>query len=86
MYGTVYGTISRMLKTTVYLPEQLLAQLKRVAAERKESEAELIRTAIEEYTTRNGPRPTLPLFDGAGFPRDLAECDEEYLAEGFGRD
>jgi hypothetical protein len=76
----------RMLKTTIYLPGPLLAQLKRVAAEREESEAELIRTAIEEYTTRNGPRPTLPLFDGAGFPPDLAERDEEYLAEGFGRD
>ena len=78
--------MARMLKTTVYLPERLLAQLKRVAAERKESEAAVIRTAIEEYTTRNAPRPTLPLFDGAGFPPDLAERDEEYLAEGFGRD
>ena len=35
-----------MLKTTVYLPDDLHRDLKRAAAERGTSEAELIRTAI----------------------------------------
>jgi Arc/MetJ-type ribon-helix-helix transcriptional regulator len=86
MYGTMYGNIARMRKTTVYLPDPLLARLKRVAAERDESEAEVIRAAIEEYTFRNGPRPGPLLIDAEGIPADLAERDEEYLAEGFGRD
>jgi len=86
MYGTIYGNMARMLRTTVYLPRPLLARVKRVAADRQESEAEVIRTAIEEYTTRHGPRPRGLLIDVEGIPPDLAERDEEYLAEGFGRD
>ena len=86
MYGNMYGNVARMVKTTVYLPVSLLARLKRLAAERAQPEAEVIRAALDEFITRNGPRPTLPLFEGAGIPPDLAERDEEYLAEGFGRD
>ena len=86
MYGTVYGGMLKMMKTTVYLPESLLARVKRLAAEREQSEAEVIRTALDEFIARNGPRPTLPLFEGEGIPPDLAERDEDYLAEGFGKD
>ena len=81
----MYGNMPRMLKTTVYLPAPLLTRLKRVAADRSESEAEVIRRAIDEYTTTHGPRPTL-VIDAPGIPADLAERDEDYLAEGFGRD
>ena len=35
-----------MMKTTVYLPDELHTELKRAAKERGTSEAELIRTAI----------------------------------------
>jgi ribbon-helix-helix CopG family protein len=86
MYGTMYGTVPRMVKTTVYLPEPLLSRVKRLAAEQGRSEADVIRTALDDFVARNGPRPTLPLFDGEGIPPDLAERDEEYLADGFGRD
>jgi hypothetical protein len=86
MYGTMYGTLSRMVKTTVYVPAQLLARLKRVAKERSLSEAEVIRTAIDEYTSRHAPRPRMLLLDAPGIPSDLAQRDEDYLAEGFGRD
>jgi len=81
MYGIMYG----MKKTTVYLPDGLKQRLERVAEERRTSEAEVIRTALEEYTAKQRPRPRLPLFDGPGIPSDLAARDEEYL-EGFGED
>jgi Arc/MetJ-type ribon-helix-helix transcriptional regulator len=85
MYGTMYGNVPRMLKTTVYLPASLLERIKQVASDRSESEAEVIRRAIDEYTARQRPRPTV-LIDVPGIPTDLAERDEEYLAEGFGED
>ncbi|MBD0330605.1 MAG: ribbon-helix-helix protein, CopG family [Thermoleophilia bacterium] len=76
-----------MRKTTVYLPDGLKADVERCARELGRSEAEVIRAALAEYTARNGrPRPRLPLFHGTGVPTDLASRDEEYLAEGFGRD
>lgn len=73
-----------MHRTTVYLPDALRARVKRVAAERGISEAELIRSAIDEYTERVCPRPTLPLFDSK--KGNLAGRVDELLAEGFGRD
>jgi Ribbon-helix-helix protein, copG family len=82
----MYGNMARMVKTTVYLPQSLLDRVKRVADEQERSEADVIRTALDEFTARNAPSPTLPLFDGEGFPPDLAERDEDYLAEGFGQD
>jgi hypothetical protein len=76
-----------MVKTTVYLPESLKARVERVAAQEGRSEADVIRTALDEYTAeRARPRPTLPLIEGGNAPPDLAERDEEYLALGFGED
>lgn len=74
-----------MVKTTVYLPEQLKKRVEAVAEQEGMSEAELVRVAIEHYTTSHTPpRPKLPLFRGEA-PIDLAERDEEYL-RGFGED
>jgi hypothetical protein len=75
-----------MVKTTVYLPPALMRRLKHVAAERAEPEAKVIRDALDEYTQRHAPRPRALVFDAPGIPSDLAEHDEDYLAEGFGRD
>ena len=76
--------MTRMLKTTVYLTADLKARLGRVAAERGLSEADVIRSALEEYTARERPRPRIPLFNsGRG---DIADRVNEILAEGFGRD
>jgi metal-responsive CopG/Arc/MetJ family transcriptional regulator len=80
-YGIVYG----MRKTTVYLPDELKARLERVAIEQKRSEAEVIRSALAEYTNRERPRPRVPLFRGRG-TTNVAEQVDELLAEGFGRD
>jgi metal-responsive CopG/Arc/MetJ family transcriptional regulator len=38
--------VRRVIKTTIYLPEELHEELKRTAKERGTSEAELIRTAV----------------------------------------
>ncbi len=39
-----------MVKTTVYLPEELKARVERAAAAQGTSEAEVIRSAIEQFT------------------------------------
>jgi hypothetical protein len=74
-----------MVKTTIYLPEELKRRVERAARERATSEAEVIRGTLESgLPPLERPRPTLPLFNsGRG---DLAERVDELLAEGFGRD
>ena len=62
MYGTMYGNMARMLKTTVYLTDELKLRVEGVAERTGRSEAEVIRTALEEYTARERPRPRAPLF------------------------
>jgi hypothetical protein len=71
-----------MKKTTVYLPDDLKSALGRVAAERGQSEAELIREAVRDLIQNSeAPRPRLPLFS-SGDPT-LARRFEEEL-RGFG--
>jgi Arc/MetJ-type ribon-helix-helix transcriptional regulator len=70
-----------MVKTTVYLPDALKERVERLARERRVSEAEVIRAALEEYTARERPRPTLPLFD-SGEVEPVENFDE--VLEGFG--
>lgn len=72
-----------MKKTTVYLPDDLKAALGRAAVEEGQSEAELIRKAVEDLVRGLGrPRPRLPLFS-SGDPT-LAERVDEELRRGFG--
>jgi metal-responsive CopG/Arc/MetJ family transcriptional regulator len=72
-----------MVKTTVYLPEELKGRLERLARDQGRSEAELIRTALEEFTARERPRPTLPLFS-SGNVLPIDDWDE--AMRGFGED
>ncbi|MCP9484554.1 MAG: ribbon-helix-helix domain-containing protein [Gaiellaceae bacterium MAG52_C11] len=75
-----------MIKTTVYLPEELKARLERTAASRGQSEADVIRAALDQFTVeRERPRPHLPLVQSFGEP-GLSERVDEELARGFGRD
>jgi Arc/MetJ-type ribon-helix-helix transcriptional regulator len=74
-----------MIRTSVYLPEELKRRLERTARDRRMSEAEVIRAALEEHTAKERPRPRLPLFRGSG-KTNIAERVDEILAEGFGRD
>ena len=73
-----------MVKTTVYLPEDLKAALARVAAEQGRSEAEIIREAIGSLVSnRARPRPRVPLTpQGLGDPYAAEHVDE--LLEGYG--
>ena len=73
-----------MVKTTVYLPEDLKASLERVAAEKGRSEAELIREAIRSLVGGSSEvRPKIPLVAAPlGDPTAAERVDE--LLEGFG--
>lgn len=71
-----------MIKTTIYLPEELKRRLAGLAEREGRSEAELIREAIASLIERVGsPRPRLPLFSSGD--ATLAERVDEALA-GFG--
>ena len=72
-----------MEKTTVYLPLQLKRALTRVARQRRCSEAELLREAVQRLTgDAEPPPPRLPLFRAKG--PSIAE-DVDRALEGFGR-
>lgn len=78
----MYGTMGGMRKTTVYLTDELKAQLAEAAALSGRSEADLIREGIQTVSVRVAPaKLRLPLF-ASGQP-DLAERTDELLA-GFG--
>lgn len=74
-----------MVKTTVYLPEELKERLAQAAQVSGESEARIIRSAIEVWLAGLLPRRhssllgTIELRDP-----DLPYKVDEYLAQGFG--
>jgi hypothetical protein len=72
-----------MYKTTIYLPDELKAELERTATETRRSEAEIIRDgirlAIAQYQP---PAPHSGIFD-SGDPGLSERVDE--LLQGFGR-
>jgi hypothetical protein len=71
-----------MTKTTVYLPTELKRALRRVAGQRRCSEAALLREAVTRLTAEaESPVPTLPLFRASG--PSIAE-DVDSALEGFG--
>jgi len=84
MYGIMYGIMYGMRKTTVYLPTGLKSALERIASEEGRSEAEIIRSAIQQAVNRRQrPLPRIPLFElGAEDPTAAERVDE--LLDGFG--
>ncbi len=71
-----------MHKTTIYLPDDLKAELVRAAVATGRSEADLIREGIRMALDRCAPpTPTIPIFVSAD--PAFAEHADEYLA-GFG--
>lgn len=66
-----------MEKTTVYLPADLKAAVKRTAQGRGVSEAELIRKALRTEVGSERPRPRGGLFSSTEL---VAARDEELLA------
>jgi hypothetical protein len=77
MYGMMYG----MVRTTIYLPETLKAELARAAAEEGRTEADLIREGVEQLLRSRSAEPRLPLFQSGR--ADLADNVDTLLA-GFG--
>ena len=69
-----------MEKTTLYLPDDLKAVIKRVAAQQGVSEAEVIRQSLRQVLGDARPRPRGGVFS-SGQP--IARRAEELLA-GFG--
>lgn len=74
--STIYG----MDKTTVYLPRELTAAVKRVARRRGVSEAEVIRESIRAAVGDVRPVPRGGLYSGA---EPIARRAEDLL-DGFG--
>lgn len=69
-----------MEKTTVYLPPDLKAAVKRAATSRGVSEAEVIRESIRAEVAPDKPKPRAALFS-SGEP--MADRVDELL-DGFG--
>jgi hypothetical protein len=74
-----------MVKTTVYLPDDLKQRLEEAARVSGESEARIIRSAIEEWLETLLPRPE-PHWGTIEFgDPSLAERVDDVLDEGFGQ-
>jgi len=71
-----------MKRTTVYFPEELKERLELEAKRRNVTEAELIRTSVENYLQRPRPRGGFLTMDTGGL---TSENIDEFL-EGFGED
>jgi len=69
-----------MEKTTIYLPDDLKAAVKRVAEQRGVSEAEVIRESVRAGVAGSRPRPRGGLYTGT---EPIARRADELL-DGFG--
>lgn len=75
-----------MVKTSVYLPEELKDQLSAASRASGESEATIIRSALEQWLAGILRPRNSPHWGTVGFADpDLADKVDEVLAEGFGR-
>lgn len=75
--GTIYG----MVKTTLYLPDELKRAVESEARRRGVSEAEVIRASLQQALAPTRPRPRGGIVNGA---EPIADRVDELLAEGFG--
>lgn len=79
-YGVAYG----VKKTTIYLPDEMKAEIEKIASAENRSEADVIRDAIlQRIAARTPPAPRIPLFETELADPTVAERVEELL-EGFG--
>lgn len=74
-----------MVKTSVYLPDDLKDRLAEAARVSGDSEARIIRSALEQWLASMLPRPRSKLLGSINFgDPDLPGKVDEILAEGFG--
>jgi len=71
-------------KTTVYMDEDHFRALKRLARERGQPEAVLVREALARYLM-DAPRPRLRCLGAGSAAPDLAQRTDDLLAQGFGK-
>jgi len=75
-----------MVKTSVYLPEELKDQLSAASRASGESEATIIRSALEQWLAGMLRPRSSPHWGTIGFADpDLADKVDEVLADGFCR-
>lgn len=73
-------------RTTIYLPDDLKAQLEAAARAEGRTEADIVRQALADALRRRTPRrPRLPLAESTGQTTNWAERVDELLGDGFGR-
>jgi hypothetical protein len=76
-----------MVKTSVYLPDDLKERLAQAAEVSGESEAHIIRSALEQWLAQLLPRPRSQLLGSIRFgDPDLPHKVDEILAGGFGQE
>ncbi len=76
-----------MVKTSVYLPDELKGRLAQASQVSGESEAHIIRSALEQWLAQLLPRPRSQLLGSIRFgDPDLPGKVDEILAEGFGQE
>jgi hypothetical protein len=76
-----------MVKTSVYLPDDLKDRLARASQVSGESEAQIIRSALEQRLAQLLPRPRSQLLGSINFgDPDLPDKVDEILAGGFGEE
>jgi hypothetical protein len=81
----MYGRLSDMVKTTVYLPDADVRALKAAARRRHQSEAELIREGIRRILAEE-TGPVLPDFGILDADPVTADEIDATLAAGLGGD
>jgi hypothetical protein len=76
-----------MVKTSVYLPDELKGRLSEASRVTGDSEATIIRSALEQWLAILVSNRLSPHWGTVSFGDPyLAEKVDEILAEGFGRD
>ncbi|TDD97250.1 CopG family transcriptional regulator [Jiangella asiatica] len=74
-----------MVKTTLYLPDDLKRAVETLARTQGRTEADVIREAIRREVTEHEPPASFPIFH-SGHHEPFAERDEELLKQtGFGQ-
>jgi hypothetical protein len=74
-----------MVKTSVYLPDDLKDRLSEAARASGESEARIIRSALEQWLESMLARPRSSLIGSINFgDPGLPDKVDEYLDQGFG--
>jgi hypothetical protein len=76
-----------MVKTSVYLPDDLKERLSEAARVSGDSEAGIIRSALEQWLESLMRRPETNMLGSINFgDPDLPDKVDEILAGGFGQD